>query len=43
MSLVVPVLMAQAHYPEGPVWRVQLIPVEPTQVDAYLTSLMPKT
>ena len=39
MSLVVPVLMAQEHYTEGPVWRVQLIRVKPTQMDAYLTSL----
>lgn len=30
---------AQEHYTEGPVWRVQLIRVKPTQFDAYLTSL----
>ena len=32
-------LFAQEHYTEGPVWRVQLIRVKPTQMDAYLTSL----
>jgi len=37
--LVVPVIVAQEHYTEGPVWRVQLIRVKPTQMDAYLTSL----
>jgi hypothetical protein len=31
--------LAQEHYTEGPVWRVQLIRVKPTQMDAYLTSL----
>lgn len=30
---------AQEHYTEGPVWRVQLIRVKPTQMDAYLTTL----
>lgn len=30
---------AQEHYTEGPVWRVTLIKVKPTQMDAYLTSL----
>ena len=38
MLLVSP-LFAQEHYTEGPVWRVQLIRVKPTQMDAYLTSL----
>jgi hypothetical protein len=32
-------LFAQEHYTEGPVWRVTLIRVKPTQMDAYLTSL----
>ena len=31
--------VAQEHYTEGPVWRVQLVRVKPTQMDAYLTSL----
>lgn len=31
--------VAQEHYTEGPVWRVQLIRVKPTQMDAYLTTL----
>jgi hypothetical protein len=34
-----PVLLAQEHYTEGPVWRVSLIRVKPNQMDAYLTSL----
>jgi hypothetical protein len=34
-----PSLFAQEHYTEGPVWRVQLIRVKPTQMDAYLASL----
>jgi hypothetical protein len=34
-----PALLAQEHYTEGPIWRVQLIRVKPTQMDAYLTSL----
>jgi hypothetical protein len=34
-----PVLFAQEHYTEGPVWRVQLVRVKPTQMDAYLSSL----
>ena len=37
--LLAPALFAQEHYTEGPVWRVQLIRVKPTQMDAYLTSL----
>ncbi len=32
-------LFAQEHYTEGPVWRVSIIKVKPTQMDAYLTSL----
>ena len=38
LLLFVPVLVAQEHYTEGPVWRVQLIRVKPNQMDAYLTS-----
>src|ERR1700681_1624059 len=36
-------LLAQKHYTEGPVWRIQLIRVKPTQMDAYLTSLRQST
>jgi hypothetical protein len=39
LLLVVPALVAQEHYTEGPVWRVQLIRVKPNQMDAYLSSL----
>ena len=38
-----PALCAQEHYTEGPIWRVQLIRVKPTQMDAYLTSLRQST
>jgi hypothetical protein len=41
--LLAPALLAQEHYTEGPVWRVQLIRVKPTQMDAYLTSLRQST
>jgi L-rhamnose mutarotase len=41
--LLAPALFAQEHYTEGPVWRVQLIRVKPTQMDAYLTSLQQST
>ena len=41
--LLAPALMAQEHYTEGPVWRVQLIRVKPTKMDAYLTSLRQST
>lgn len=41
--LLAPSLLAQEHYTEGPVWRVQLIRVKPTQMDAYLTSLQQTT
>ena len=34
-----PVLFAQEHYTEGPVWRVTLVRVKPTRMDEYLTSL----
>ena len=37
--LLAPAVLAQEHYTEGPVWRVSLIHVKPTQMDAYLTSL----
>ena len=38
-----PALVAQEHYTEGPIWRVQLIRVKPNQMDAYLTSLRQST
>lgn len=41
--LLAPALFAQEHYTEGPVWRVQLIRVKPTAMDAYLTSLRQST
>jgi hypothetical protein len=41
--LLAPALFAQEHYTEGPIWRVQLIRVKPTQMDAYLTSLRQTT
>ena len=41
--LLVPALLAQENYTEGPIWRVQLIRVKPTQMDAYLTSLRQST
>src|ERR1700726_1636111 len=43
LLLLTPGLLAQEHYSEGPVWRVQLIRVKPTQLDAYLTSLRQST
>jgi hypothetical protein len=43
MVLAVPAVFAQEHYTEGPVWRVQLIRVKPTKMDAYLTSLRQST
>jgi hypothetical protein len=43
MVVAVPVLFAQEHYTEGPVWRVQLIRVKPTKMDAYLSSLRQST
>ena len=39
LLLLTPAIFAQEHYTEGPVWRVSLIRVKPTQMDAYLTSL----
>lgn len=43
LLLLTPALLAQEHYTDGPVWRVQLIRVKPTQLDAYLTSLRQST
>jgi L-rhamnose mutarotase len=43
LLLLTPALLAQEHYTEGPIWRVQLIRVKPTQMDAYLTSLRQST
>ena len=43
LLLLTPALRAQEHYTEGPVWRVQLIRVKPTQLDAYLSSLRQST
>jgi hypothetical protein len=37
--LLTSALAAQEHYTQGPVWRVSLIRVKPTAMDAYLTSL----
>jgi hypothetical protein len=39
LLLLAPAVLAQEHYTEGPVWRVSLIRVKPTGMDAYLTSL----
>jgi hypothetical protein len=41
--VLAPGLFAQEHYTEGPIWRIQLIRVKPTQMDAYLTSLRQST
>ena len=41
--LLAPALFAQEHYTEGPIWRIQLIRVKPTQMDAYLSSLRQST
>jgi hypothetical protein len=43
LLLLAPAVLAQEHYTEGPVWRIQLIRVKPTQMDAYLTSLRQST
>jgi len=37
--LLAPAVMAQEHFNEGPVWRVELIRVKPTHMDEYLSSL----
>jgi hypothetical protein len=39
LCFVVPSILAQEHYTEGPVWRVSLVRVKPTHMDEYLTSL----
>jgi len=39
LLLLAPAVLAREHYTEGPVWRVSLIRVKPTAIDAYLTSL----
>jgi hypothetical protein len=39
LLLFAPAVLAQEHYTEGPVWRVSLVRVKPTALDAYLTSL----
>jgi len=41
--LLAPAMLAQEHYTEGPIWRVTLIRVKPTQMDAYLTTLRQST
>ena len=43
LLLLAPAVLAQEHYTEGPVWRVSLVRVKPTQMDAYLTSLRQST
>lgn len=43
LTFLVPAALAQEHYTQGPVWRVQLIRVKPTKMDAYLTSLRQAT
>ena len=43
LLLLAPAVFAQEHYTEGPVWRVQLVRVKPTAMDAYLTSLSQAT
>lgn len=39
LLLLTPAVLAQEHYTEGPVWRVSLVRVKPTHMDAYLSSL----
>jgi len=43
LLLIAPALFAQEHYTEGPIWRVTLIRVKPTQMDAYMTMLRQTT
>lgn len=43
LAILVSAALAQEHYTEGPIWRVQLIRVKPTKMDAYLTSLRQST
>jgi hypothetical protein len=37
--LLAPAVLAQEHYSEGPVWRVELVRVKSNHMDEYLTSL----
>ena len=37
--LLAPAVLAQEHYTEGPVWRIELIRVKATHMDEYLASL----
>jgi hypothetical protein len=39
VMLLSPAVFAQEHYTEGPVWRISLVRVKPTAMDAYLSSL----
>jgi hypothetical protein len=39
LLVLAPALLAQEHYTEGPVWRVDLVRVEPTHLNEYLASL----
>ncbi len=39
LLLLTPAVLAQEHYTEGPVWRVSLVRVKPTHMDAYLSTL----
>jgi hypothetical protein len=41
--LFAPASVAQEHFTEGPVWRVQLIRVKPNHMDEYLTTLRQST
>ena len=43
LVVLAPAVFVQEHYTEGPVWRIQLIRVKPTKIDAYLTSLRQST
>jgi len=43
LMMLAPAVFAQEHYSEGPVWRIQLIRVKPTKMDAYLASLRQAT
>ena len=43
LMALAPAMCAQEHYTEGPVWRIQLIRVKPTKMDAYLASLRQAT
>ena len=43
LLLAMSAAVAQEHYTEGPLWRVQLIHVKPGKMDAYLSSLREST